>query len=317
MAHPHLTRRSALGGVALLATLGLTACGGSGSDPLATSSSAASGGSSAAAADGVVVGSANFPESELLMNIYAGALKAKGVTVSTKPNIGSRETYLPALEKGEINVIPEYTGMLALHYDKNATAKTSGEVYGALQKALPTSLVALDKSAAEDKDSVVVTKETADKYSLKSIADLKAHAPQMVLGGPPEWKERQSGVPGLKADYGLEFKEFKPLDVGGPLTVSALKSGQIQAGNLFSTDPNIAANGFVVLEDPKAHFTAQNVVPVLTKTKASDEVKGALNAVSAKLDTTALTDLMKKVVIDHEDADAVADEWLKSSGLAS
>lgn len=314
MAHPLTRPTAALAGLAL-AGLALSACGGS-SDPLATSSAASGAASSGSSGGGVVIGSANFPESELLMDIYAGALKAKGVTVTTKPNIGSRETYLAALEKGEINVIPEYTGVLNLYYDKASTAKTSDEVYAALKKSLPSSLAALAKSAAEDKDGLVVTKDTAAKYSLKSIADLAPVAKDMVLGGPPEWPKRPTGPSGIKADYGIDFTSFKPLDAGGPLTVQALKSGQVQVANLFSTDPNIAANGFVVLEDPKFHFTAQNVVPVVTAAKAT-QLSPALDAVSAKLDTDTLSGLVKKVVIDHEDADAVADEWLKSAGLGS
>ncbi len=146
--------------------------------------------------------------------------------------------------------MPEYTGVLDQYFDKNAKATTSDDVYAELKAALPSTLEVLDKSAAEDKDGVVVSSDTASKYNLKSIADLAPVAKDLVLGGPPEWKTRETGVPGLKKVYGLEFKEFKSLDAGGPLTVNALKNGQIQAANLFTTDPNIPANNFVVLEDP-------------------------------------------------------------------
>ncbi|GMA21162.1 ABC transporter substrate-binding protein [Arsenicicoccus piscis] len=296
--------------VAAAAALSLTACGG-GSDPLAKSSSEAS----AAASGSLVIGSANFPENELLADIYAGALKAKGVQVTTKLNIASRETYVPALKNGEINLIPEYTGNFAKYLDKNAVVTDQATALASLRKALPDNLVALEPSKAEDKDSVVVTKETADKWSLKAIGDLKAHESEAVLGGPPEWKTRADGVPGLKRVYDLTFKEFKPLDSAGSLTVQALKNGQVQAANLFSTDPNIKANDFVVLEDPKSLFGAQNVIPVMTKAKATPQVTEALNAVSAKLDTDTLAGLVTKVVIDKKDASAVADEWLKSAQL--
>ena len=146
--------------------------------------------------------------------------------------------------------------------------------------------------------------------------DLVPVAGELVLGGPPEWKERAAGIPGLKKTYGLEFKEFKPLDVAGPLTVQALKNGQVQAANLFTTDPAIKANNFVSLEDTKSFFGAQNVIPVLTKSKATPEVSAALNAVSAKLDTDSLATLVTKVVVDKADAADVAAEWLKASGLA-
>lgn len=299
--------------LALTTLLGASACGASGGgNPMQEPSSAASG---TAAAGQIIIGSANFPESELLMNIYAGALKAKGVQVSTKPNIGSRETYLPALKDGSINVVPEYTGVLAKYFDTNVKATAPDEVYAELQKVLPAEYTVLAKSEAEDKDSVAVTKETADKFKLKTIGDLAAVGDQIVLGGPPEWKTRDTGVPGLKAVYGIMFKEFKPLDVAGPLTVQALKNGQIQAANLFTTDPNVAANGFVALEDPKSLFAAQNVVPLLAKSAATPQVTDALDAVSAKLDTPTLAALVKEVVADKKDSVDVANEFLTKNSL--
>jgi osmoprotectant transport system substrate-binding protein len=297
------------------ATLGLVAlagCGG-GSSPLDTSTPSASG---SAAAGSIVVGSANFPESALLAEIYAGALKAKGVNASTKLNIGAREVYIPALQDGSIDLLPEYTGVLLQYFDKSATAVTPDDVYAALQKALPANFTVLEKSSAEDKDAVVVTKETADKYHLTSIADLAPVASQLVLGGPPEWPKRPTGLPGLKKVYGLTFKEFKPLDVAGPLSVQALKSGQVAAVDLFTTQSAIAANNFVVLQDPKSLFAAQNVVPLITKSKADPTVTAALNAVSAKLDTPTLAGLVKQVEVDKTDAATVAKNWLSQNGLA-
>ena len=133
----------------------------------------------------IVVGGANFSESTLLAEIYAGALRAKGVDASTKLNIGSREIYLRALEDNSVQVFPEYTGALALYYDKAFTGTDADEVYAHVEKVLPDSLVVLDKSAAEDNDSIVVTKETADSQQLKSIADLKGKAGELSLGAPP------------------------------------------------------------------------------------------------------------------------------------
>lgn len=296
---------------AMVAIVGLAACGSSGDSPLSGPTQAGS----AAPAGTITVGSANFPESELLMDIYAGALKAKGITVETKPNIGSRETYIPALEDGSIDLVPEYTGVLDQYFNKAAKATTSDEVYAELKAGLPPKLTVLDKSAAEDKDAVVVTKETAAKYNLKSIGDLAPVAKDLVLGGPPEWKTRETGVPGLKAKYNVVFKEFKALDAGGPLSVQALKNGQVQAANLFTTDPNIPANGFVVLDDPDSLFAAQNIVPLITKSKVNDTISGALNAVSAKLDTPTLAALVKEVVLDKKDAAAVAQEFLTKNSL--
>lgn len=295
---------------AITAALALSGCGG-GSDPLATT-----GGGATAATDTIVVGSADFAENNLLAQIYAGALEAKGVKVETKLNIGSRETYIPGLEDGSIDLIPEYSGVLLQYFDKAATAVSSDDVYAALPAALPTTLSVLDQSSAEDKDAVVVTKETADKYQLTSIADLAAVSKDLVLGGPAEWKTRPTGVPGLAKVYGVTFKDFKSLDAGGPLSIGALKSDSVQAANIFSTDPNISANGWVALEDPKFLFAAQNVVPLINTAKASDTVKSTLNGVSAKLTTENLTDLVKQVVLDKEDPATVAKSFLADNGLS-
>jgi osmoprotectant transport system substrate-binding protein len=303
---------------AVVAALTMTACGGS-SDPLSSNTPAQQpGGSSGAVAkpSKIIVGSANFPESAVLAEIYAGALAAKGITIEKKLNIGNRETYYPGLQDGSIDLIPEYTGVLLQHINKQATETAADEVYTALKKALPANLIVLDKSAAEDKDAVVVTKATADKWSLKSITDIKAHANEVIFGGPPEFAKRADGVPGLKKNYDIEFKEFKPLDVGGPLTINALKTDVVQAADVFTTDPSIKVNNFVVLDDPKSNFAAQNVIPLINAAKASSEVKDALNAVSAKLTTDVLIDLLTKLSApDKPDASKVAADWLASQGI--
>ena len=302
--------KAGLVGAALATVLALAACGGSsGGSPLGSS------GGSKAPSDTIIVGSANFPENALLADIYADALSAKGVKVTKKLNIGSRETYIPALKDGSIDLIPEYSGVLLQYFDKSATAVSPDDVFAALQKAVPAPLTVLDKSAAEDKDAVVVTKATATKYNLTSISDLKSVAGKLAIGGPPEWKTRQTGLPGLKAKYGVTFGSFKALDAGGPLTIQALKSGRVQAADVFTTDPNIAANGWVILQDPNNLFAAQNVLPLINSTKASDTVKTTLNAISAKLDTASLGALVKSVVLDKKDPDVVAQDWLKTAGL--
>ena len=303
---------------AVAVSLTLSACGSS-SDPLASSSSASSaaassGASESGAATGTItIGSANFPENATLANIYAEALKAKGIDVATNLNIGERAVYIKALQDGSIDLVPEYSGVLLQHFDKTATAVSSEDVFTALQAATPAGLKVLAQSEAQDKDSIAVTKATAETNNLKSIADLTPVASTFVLGGPPEFATRPTGIPGLKAKYGLTFKEFKPLDVGGPLTVAALTGDQIQAGNLFTTDPAIAANEFVVLEDPNNLFAAQNVLPLINADKASPEVTEVLDAVSAKLTTDTLIELNTKVQVDKEDSAQVAQEWVSAN----
>jgi osmoprotectant transport system substrate-binding protein len=314
-----MSRLFAGAATAVVAALALTACG-SQSNPLDnTPAQQPAGGSSAGAPakpDKIIVGSANFPESVVLAEIYAAALQSKGITVEKKLNIGNRETYLPGLKDGSIDLIPEYSGVLLQYLNKSATETSADDVYSALQKALPANLKVLDKSAAEDKDAVVVSKDTADKWSLKSIADLKAHVGEVTFGGAPEFQKRPDGLPGLKKNYDLDFAGYKSLDAGGPLTVNALKTNVVQAADLFTTDPAITVNNFVVLDDPKNNFAAQNVLPLINSGKASAEVVQVLNAIAAKLDTKTLIDLNGKLnAPDKPDASKVAADWLASAGI--
>lgn len=287
------------------AGLALSACGAS-SDPTAEETTAA------AAGEAVVVGSADFSESVLLAEIYAGALKAKGINASTKTGIGSREIYLKALEDGSIQVVPEYTGALALYYDNAFTETDPDKVYAALQAALPAQFTVLDKSAAEDNDSMVVTKETADSLGLTTIEDLSGKTADLALGAPPEFKTRAQGVPGLEASYGLTFGEFRELK--GQALVQALKNDQVQVANIFSTDPSILQNGFVTLTDTKKLFGSQNVVPLVVKDRA-DELSEALNAVSAALTTEKLTALLVETDVNKQDPKTVAEKFLADNNL--
>ena len=299
--------------IALVAAsiLGLTACGG-GSDPLSSDTASASASASGGSGQPIVVGGANFSESTLLAEIYAGALNAKGIDASTKLNIGSREIYLRALEDNSVQVFPEYTGALAFNYDKDYTGTDPEEVYTHVQEVLPDTLVVLDKSAAEDNDSMVVTQETATSKNLKAIGDLEPIAGDLTLAAPPEFKERPQGIPGLEKTYGVVFGSFRPLTGQG--IVQALKNGQVDVANIYSTDPAIAANGFVALEDTKKNFGSQNIVPLVRADRA-EEVKAALNAVSAKLTTEAISDMLKQTDIDKKDPKAVAQEFLTTNGL--
>jgi osmoprotectant transport system substrate-binding protein len=307
---------TARGALALAsAALVLAACGGGGGDPLNSGSGQSSG--AAAPSDTIVVGSANFTENQILAEIYAQALQAKGVTVEKRLNIGSRETYYPGLSDGSIDLIPEYTGVLLQYLNKDADQTAPDEVYTGLQGALPDTLTVLDKSAAEDKDAVVVTRETATRLNVKSIADLAPQCGQLSFGGPPEFQQRPDGIPGIQSTYNCTFKEFRSLDAGGPLTVAALKNGDVQAADLFTTDASIPANDFVVLEDPKSNFAAQNVVPLMNKAKANDTVKQVLNGVSAKLTTENLTALNAEAAGDAKPSpETVAKNWLSQNGLA-
>ncbi|NIF47059.1 ABC transporter substrate-binding protein [Enterobacter sp. Ap-1006] len=274
--------------------------------------------SSAWAADAgqkVIIGSADFPENQLLATIYAGALEAQNIPVEKKLNIGSREVYIPALLDGSINVIPEYSGALLSYLDAKNTAHSSDEVATALAAKLPAQVKMLNTSVAQNSDVIAVTKKTADKYNLKTIEDLKPHAAELILGGPAEWKTRHEGVPGLKEVYGLNFKSFKVLDVAGPLTLTALKNNQIQAADLTSTTPEIQKDHLVALADPKNLFAAQNIVPIVATTTLNPTIEGTLNKVSAQL-TTADLIAMNGQLAEFASIDDVAHQWLVKHGLS-
>jgi osmoprotectant transport system substrate-binding protein len=264
----------------------------------------------------VVIGSANFPENEVLAEVYALALQKAGVKVSTKLNIGAREVYYPQVEKGAITIIPEYNGtLLTVEVDKTSTAKTTADVDAALAAKLPSTLTVLNPAPAQDSDSITVTQATAAKYKLKSIADLKSVASQFVLGGPSEFKTRTDGVIGLKSTYGLTFKNFDPLDESGPITLAALTSGKVQAADVFTTTPQIISDKLVSLTDPRNLFAAQNVIPLVYKPAMTSTISSTLNAVDAKLTTSALLALDVNVIADKQDYTTAAQQWLQSVGL--
>ena len=320
-----LTRTAATSGMAALAAIALAAvaaCASSGSSSssspsASTATSSSSNPLSQGGASGtIVVGSANFPEDELLAEVYAQALQAKGIKVTTKLNIGAREVYYPQIVKGTITIMPEYNGaLLSTSVDKTSTAKSTEEVDAALTAKLPSTLQILNPAQAQDSASVTVTQATATRYHLKSIADLKPYAAGMVFGGPPEFKTRVDGLVGLKDTYGLTFKGFDPLDESGPLTLAALKSGKVQAADVFTTTPQIISDKLVPLADPKFNFAAQNVIPLVYKPAMNATIINTLNAVSAKLTTDALLQMDNAVITLHANYSTVASGFLQAEGL--
>lgn len=264
--------------------------------------------------DTLWVGSADFTESKLIAEIYAGALRAKGIKVE-RASLGTREAYVPALRDGSIDLIPDYTGTLLQFLNKKAEETTPDAVYEALKRTVPAPLTVLDRSPAEDKDAVVVTKAFAQRNNVKSIADLAPKCAELVFGGPSEFQQRADGLPGIERTYGCKFKEFRALDTG-PVTVKALADDTVQAADIFTTNPAIEENGFVALDDPRNNFAAQNVVPLINSAKATPRVREILNQVSAKLTTELLIELNRAVnAPDKPHTRTVAKEWLAANGL--
>jgi osmoprotectant transport system substrate-binding protein len=270
-----------------------------------------SGSDQQAASGEVVVGSADFTENKILAEVYSGALKSAGVKTSVKSGIGARELVVKALQDKSLGVVPEYTGNLLNYFDKANATTTSEDVYSALKSKTPSGLSVLDKSAAEDKDVLVVTKATADS-GVKSVADL-ASKPDFVLGAAGEWAQRWQAK--IKEIYGVTFKEIKTTDAGGPVTVDALKAGTAQVVNLYTTSADIKANDFVELADPKNMYPAQNIVPLFRSDALDDKGKAALNKVSAALTTEKLAELVKRVDVDKETIANVAADFLSKEKI--
>ena len=267
----------------------------------------------------IAVGSADFTESKIIAEIYAQALEANGFTVRRQFGIGSRETYIPAVQDHSIDLIPEYTGNLLQYFDAETTATTPDAVLLGLLKALPGDLSILYPSPAEDKDTLAVTEATAQRWNLKTIGDLAKHSAEVKVGAPSEFQTRVTGLVGLKDRYGLDIApaNFVAIsDGGGPATVQALTSGAITAANIFSTSPAIEQNRLVVLEDPENVFLAANVVPLVASQKMSTELKTVLDAVSAKLSTEGLIELNTSVEGNQGvDPDEAAEKWVRDHGF--
>jgi osmoprotectant transport system substrate-binding protein len=292
--------------------LALSACGGG--DPLDEDGGGDSGGDDST----VTIGSANFPENELLAEIYAQALEAEGITVERQFNIGARELYLKALEDGSIDLLPEYNGALLAFQSPDEPPEgvtTPEDVYDAMVEVLPEGVIALEQSEAEDKDTLSVTQETATEFDLTTIDDLVPVAGELSVAAGPEFAERFQGLLGLEEVYGITFAEFVPLDAGGPLTLEALLSGEVDVANIFSTNSAIETEGLVVLEDTKNLYIAQNIVPVISESVSNDTIETALNAVSAALTTENLTSALAQVTVDKMSSADVATQFLADNGL--
>ncbi|MFJ9179508.1 ABC transporter substrate-binding protein [Streptomyces sp. NPDC102360] len=309
-----MNRRALLGGLVAAASVpALSACS-SGITSLDQQGGSISGGGSSK--KGVTIGTANFTENQVLGYLYAAALDAAGVKTSVRPNLGTREILIPALKSGDIDLLPEYQGALLHYLDTKSKATEEGEMQNALAMVLPAGLQILPYGLAEDSDAFVVTRETAKKYKLRSLADLAKHNGKLVIGAAPEVKKRQVGAVGLKDVYGVEFKEFKSLDSSGPLVKGALKKGDVDVANLFTTDTDIAANDWVVLTDPKNLVPGQHVVPLIADRKADSTVRKALARLGNVLTTEDLTELNRLVDKDKKDPEDVANDYARRHGIS-
>ncbi|MDZ7677457.1 MAG: ABC transporter substrate-binding protein [Acidimicrobiales bacterium] len=266
----------------------------------------------------IVLGAQDFAESEVLAQVYGQALDAAGYPVDYQALGGFREIVFASFESGDINFTAEYAASALEFLNEGAGEATSDveETAELLRGYLEDEgLVALEASPAVDSNSFVVTQETAEEHDLSSVSDLTE---DLVLGGPPDCPENPFCIPGLRDVYGVDLEDgFVSLDGGGPLTVEALAGGEIDVAILFSTNPQIAEEGWVVLEDDEGLINADNIIPVLTEELVDtygDDMATLVNSVSADLDTAQLTELNRQFEIELRDADEVAAEWLEENG---
>jgi osmoprotectant transport system substrate-binding protein len=269
----------------------------------------------------IIIGSTNFEEQAIVANLYGDVLQKAGYTVKVEPALGTRAVVVPALEKGQIDVEADYAGTL-LDYLNGGKVVAAGNNIDTAVPALKAKLkssgaTVLNPAPAIDTNVFAVTKATAQKDHLTTLSSLKPYASKFVLGGPPECPTFAGCEPGLKSVYGLNFSSFKSLDEAGPLSVAALKNGEVQVVELFSSDGNVVSNGFVALTDNKHLEPADHIIPVIRTSVDSAAVAKALNGVSAKLTTDQISKLNLLVTGPQKEAPAaVAQNWLKSQGLA-
>ncbi|EFV12211.1 ABC transporter substrate-binding protein [Segniliparus rugosus] len=299
---------------ALSAALGILSASCGSSDPFSTDTGADPDPNT------VVVGSAAIPESEAVADIYILALRANGFHAGGKQGVGQREGYIPALSAGQISVVPEYTGNLLHYLSQNTKAATAEQIKAELDQALAAvKLVAYAPAPASNTDSITVTKKLAQSWGLASIADLAPHASEFKVAGNAEFRQRSQGLAGLQEIYGISVPadHFVPInDSSGPATIKALREGQVQGADVYTTTPALAEGDLVALADPKGLFPPNNVVPIVSARKDTPKLRRVLDAVSAQLTTEDLAQINRAISGDGgQEPEEAAAGWLKAHGL--
>jgi osmoprotectant transport system substrate-binding protein len=311
-------------GVALALSAALAACGSSSSTTSSSttaSTSTSSGSSASGPGNGkpaVTIGDKNFAEENILGALYAQALEAKGYKVTLKDNVGSSELIYKALTSGQIDLYPEYTGVLLSAVAEQKTNPTSASAAAQEAKAFleKHGATLLNTTPFYDSDALATLPSYASKHKLSSIADLKSLGKGLTLGAAPEFATRQEGLLGLKQEYGID-PTFKPISI--ELSYKALEDSQVDVQDVFTTDAQLLGGKFKVLADPKHVFGFQNVAPVVKQSVLSAEGPAfaeTLNKVSALLTIQAIQQMNKAVSIDKQSAAVVAKQFLGANGLS-
>jgi osmoprotectant transport system substrate-binding protein len=305
-------RRTAVAAAALSLALAVAGCSDPANDEASSEESKGT----------ITIGAFNFSESEVVANLYAGLLEKAGYEVEIK-SLGAREIVQPALEQGEIDLVPEYLGTFTEYVNVKengpdaepvASADVDETFKAAEELASKRGLVVLKPAEAQNQNAFAVTEEFATANELESLSDLAAFDGEVILGGPAECPERPFCQPGLEETYGLEFADFKSF-AKFPLIKKALVDGDITVGLVFSSDAGNAANDLVVLEDDKGLQTADNLVPVLRAPKLKESIITALKPLASVLTTEELIALNDQVENQRETPANAAKDWLSSKGL--
>jgi osmoprotectant transport system substrate-binding protein len=273
------------------------------------------GGVASAQNKSLTVGSKDFAGAQAISQAYGQALENKGYDITFKDNLGATEIVYKALQTGDLDGYADYQGTLLQYLGGEATGDSTTTYKALTDKLKGSGIVASKAAPAVDVNGFYVTKDTAKKYNLKKVSDLKKVASKLTFGGPPECQDRDLCL-GAKSQqlYGLDFSEVKKLDVGGPITVKALEDGDIDVALLF-TGSSVIPKYAVLLTDDKRLQPADNPVFLIRKDKATAATMKTLNAVSAKLTTAAYNKMSLDISENKEDPSDVAAAFLKKNGL--
>jgi osmoprotectant transport system substrate-binding protein len=269
----------------------------------------------------VTVASFNFSESELLAEIYSQTLEAGGYPVTRAFDLGPRELVVPGLVRGLVDFVPEYAGtaLQFLSAGREDPPTDSALTHAALRHALSDLPVrALAPAPAQDANTFVVDRDTAERHGLRTLSDLTAVSRSLVFGGPPECPSRPLCLEGLDRVYGITFGDVASLDAGGPLTHQALDGGGIDVALLFTTDPALDSPDIVELADDRHLQPPENVTPLVhddVVARWGHDLVERIDNTSARLTTTALRQLNEQVASGRAEIATIAAQWLEAEGL--
>lgn len=309
--------------LALALTLGVAACG---SDDDGDSGEGGDGGGAIVSNPdngkvSLTIGSKNFPEQEILGEIYAQALAAAGYKVKTDLNLGSETVALKTLKSGQISGYPEYASTALTSFFGKEPEEVPADAQGAWEEANAEfekeGLTAFEPTPFASANAVGTTTETAEKYDLENVSDLEGVSEELTLYGSPECRQRIDCLAGLESLYGLKFKSFKPVDIG--LRYTVLEKGQADLSILFTTDPQLSAekDKFVILEDDKEVFPAGNVIFVTQKSVAEEagpDFEETILEVQEGLTLAVMQELDARVELEKQTPKEAAASYLKSAG---